>query len=473
MDNGFSITGTSFKYIRKSGSNSNSGDTTALPKLTITNNITANTIVLAGHYKEDPVLTAPGSSIQADGLVTIEGINPTTSVITGSYAAVSINDCVLINYNSINGNTGTINLNRCKLKSIINISNNTSTAILNFCEVIDSGAVGGRYIQSILKNYTANFVIAGSYITQSVVQPDCSITLNATALTNFKASFIQNNFRGVVIYSGNTYVVPQAVDLTGGGTGVVSFASRTGSYPAGATDWIHNLFSITPTVCYITNANYNADPLFRDAINNDFSVSTSSPCIGKIPTQVGRLSNTGYVQVTNQLLDFSTWTLTNITNTSGIFTITSGTTGSLVSPVITINTSVARALGELNLNGSFFYNVAVAGGTVDVNEQVPIIKTYTKQGSTITNNSPRLCLKMRLSTKNTTPSATTDADWDNNSYSGLNAGDWFIVEFKKPPKIDQNGFGNASDSYDVVNNGFPMGKYVQFTIELYNNHTQG
>jgi hypothetical protein len=172
-------------------------------------------------------------------------------------------------------------------------------------------------------------------------------------------------------------------------------------------------------------------------------------------------------------LDFSTWTLTNITNTSGIFTITSGTTGSLVSPVITINTSVARALGELNLNGSFFYNVAVAGGTVDVNEQVPIIKTYTKQGSTITNNSPRLCLKMRLSTKNTTPSATTDADWDNNSYSGLNAGDWFIVEFKKPPKIDQNGFGNASDSYDVVNNGFPMGKYVQFTIELYNNHTQG
>lgn len=483
MDNGFLITGAGYRYIRKSGSNSNNGSTTATPKQTINGNVIGSTtnVVLAGHYVE--TINYPGIggvNLVADGLVTLEGDSPSSSYFQPNYNSVSyVNGFIFLNYNIVNGNTSGANqtyYNGCRFKSINNLRGGWD--IVN-SEVLDCGIgiapelLTAGFTRSILKNSNANFTNATSYITNSIVQPDCTVTLNATSLTYFKNNFKGNNFRGLVSYSGQFYVVPQAVDLIGGGTDVVSFASRTGSYPVGATDWIHNLFAITPTVCYVTNNNYNADPLFRDVLNNDFTVSASSPCIGKIALQTGRNANTGYVQVTTQLLDLSTWTLSNITNTSGVFTITSGAVGTLTSPTITINSTVARALGELNLNGGFFYNVAIAGGTLDKNENVPRIATYTKQGVTITNTNPRLCLKMRLSTKNSTPSPTVDADWDNNGYVGLDAGDWFIVEFKKPPKLDQNGYGNADNAFDVINNGFPMGKYVQFSIELRNNNTQG
>lgn len=541
MDNGFSLTGTGYRYCRKGGSDANSGATTALPKATIqslTNLAQTNNVILAGVYRED-VSFQQATNYFADGLVVIEGVNPSASLMstTGNNGTTNY-DINYRNYAAIRA-TGISPSShiRCTFNTITDFwgLHTTNSVFINCNKTTIT--LSNQHTRPIFKN--CNIALGGStdWVRQSYVHSDCVITINATSLTNFRTNFLQNCFTGIVYHLGVGYVVPQAVDLTGGGTGVVAFGSRTGTYPAGAADWIHNLFSITPTVCYITNGNFNADPLFRDINNNDFTVSVSSPLIGKISGQIGRDANIGFVQVVTSMLDLTAWNLNNITNTLGELTITSGNSAALTSPPITINSTVARAIGEFNLNGTFAFDASQSAGTVDRNENVPVIKSYKKQGVTITNTSPRPCLKMRLSTANSTPtslnttivtysgnatvdcantslvavgmeiygdgipfgttvlslvtntsitlsanctkSVTTTAmlmvasEWDNNSYTGLDAGDFFIVELKKQPRIDQNGYGNASNDFDIVNNGFPMGKYVHFVIELWSGTTNG
>lgn len=490
MDNGFTLTGTGYKYCAKNGSDSNAGTGTTIPYLTfsklVTSSVTGSLILRGGHYVTDTISMTqhPSADVYADGFCLVEGLNPSSSNLTLNIGC-SLNGLTIKNFNSLiastNGYTG---LYFCNITNVLSHNASATCCMLLNVSAFAINFSSGYFYQNIIKNSVISFSL-GSYniLNNSIVTSDSVININSTSKSNVATSFKFNCFNGLVVNQTTLEVgvVPQAVDLTGGGTGTVAFSARTGSYPVGATDWVHNVLSQTATLCYVTNGNFNADPLFRNPTLGDFSVSPSSPVIGKITGQVGRLANIGYAQVTSQLNDFSGDTLSNITSTLGKYTITSGSSGTITSGVKTIDVNYAKPLGEINLGGDFYFDVSASGGTVNRNENVPRIFTYTKQGVLKTNTNPRLSLKVRTSTKNTTPSTAVDADWDNNSIVGVNAGDWIVINIRNVrnitdvvlPRVDQNGFGDACDEYDTLYNGLIYGKYYQYMIELHNDNTQG
>jgi hypothetical protein len=486
MDNGFTITGTGYKYCAKSGSDSNAGTGTTIPYLTFSKLVTApnnGTMILkSGHYVIDTVGLGNAAIVYADGYCILEGANPASTNLTFgvSSALYGVN---IKNFNNIISSSSSI-ISYCTFTNILYLAHNIYYCTLLNVSLFGYNAYSSVVSQCIIKNSVINLPIATySNFNKSILASDSVININDTSKSSFATNFTFNCCNGLVVNqtTGEVGVVPQAVDLTGGGTGTVVFASRTGSYPVGATDWMHNVLGQTATVCYVTKGNFNADPLFRNPTLGDFSVSPSSPVIGKIASQLGRLANIGYAQVTSQYNDFSGDTLSNITYSLGKYTVTSGSSGTITSGVKTIDVNYAKPLGEINLGGDFYFDVSVSGGTANRNENVPRIFTYYKQGVLKTNTNPRLSLKVRTSTKNTTPSATTDSDWDNNSIAGVNAGDWIVINIRnvrgitdvRLPRVDQNGFGDACDEYDNVFNGLIYGKYYQYMIELHNDNTQG
>jgi hypothetical protein len=484
MDNGFTITGAGYKYCAKNGSDLNAGTGTSIPYLTFSKlvsspNITLTLILRSGHYVTDTVTVNQSNNVYGDGFCLVEGLSPISSNLSVELSA-SLNGLTLKNFNTITINNQPNNY--CTFINILNYRGRASYAIfLNVTATTNTN--GTAYTQSIIKNSVINFTIASATLNNSIVTSDSTINITSTSKSSFATNFKFNCFNCLLVNqtTGEVGVVPQAVDLTGGGTGTVAFASRTGTYPNGATDWVHNVLSQTATLCYVTNGNFNADPLFRNPTLGDFTVSPSSPVIGKIASQVGRLANIGYAQVTSQFNDFSGDTLSNITSSLGKYTVTSGSSGTITSGVKTIDVNYTKPLGEINLGGDFYFDVSASGGTLNSNENVPRIFTYYKQGVLKTNTNPRLSLKVRTSTKNTTPSTAVDADWDNNGISGVDAGDWIVINIRNVrnltdtvlPRVDQNGFGDACDEYDTLYNGLIYGKYYQYMIELHNDNTQG
>jgi hypothetical protein len=484
MDNGFTLTGTGYKYCAKNGSDLNAGTGTSIPYLTFSKlvsspNITLTLILRSGHYVTDTVTINTANDVYGDGFCLVEGLNPISSNIISGIAS-SLNSLTVKNFNTIT--IGNQSPNYCTFINILNYSGGVLYSIfLNVTATTNTAAL--VYSQNIIKNSVINCINTGANFNNSIVTSDSTINITSTSKSTFATNFKLNCFNGLLVNltTGEVGVVPQAVDLTGGGTGTVAFASRTGTYPNGATDWVHNVLTQTAKLCYVTNGNFNADPLFRNPTLGDFSVSPSSPVIGKVTAQVGRLANIGYAQVTSQFNDFSGDTLSNITSSLGKYTITSGSSGTITSGVKTIDVDYAKPLGEINLGGEFYFDVSASGGTLNRNENVPRIFTYYKQGVLKTNTNPRLSLKVRTSTKNTTPSTAVDADWDNNGIAGVDAGDWIVINIRNVrnltdtvlPRVDQNGFGDACDEYDTTFNGLIYGKYYQYMIELHNDNTQG
>jgi hypothetical protein len=483
MDNGFTLTGTGYKYCAKNGSDLNAGTGTSIPYLTFSKLVsspnTGTMILRSGHYVTDTVAMGANSYVFGDGYCLVEGLNPISSNITFG-AATYLNGLTVKNFNTITVSNQYFRY--CTFINILNLSGSIYYSILsNVTATTNSNGV--VYSQNIIKNSVVAFPATTATCNNSIVTSDSTINITSTSKSNFATNFKLNCFNGLLVNqtTGEVGVVPQAVDLTGGGTGTVAFSARTGSYPVGATDWAHNVLSQTATLCYVTNGNFNADPLFRNPTLGDFSVSPSSPVIGKIANQSGRLANTGYAQVTSQFNDFSGDTLSNITSSLGKHTITSGSSGTITSGVKTIDVNYTKPLGEINLGGDFYFDVSASGGTLNRNENVPRIFTYYKQGVLKTNTNPRLSLKVRTSNKNTTPSTAVDADWDNNGISGVDAGDWIVINIRNVrnltdtvlPRVDQNGFGDACDEYDTTFNGLIYGKYYQYMIELHNDNTQG
>jgi hypothetical protein len=486
MDNGFTITGTGYKYCAKSGSDSNAGTGTSIPYLTfnklVTTPNTGTMILRSGHYVTDTLSASNNLFVYADGYCLVEGLYPSSSSMTLS-TNTNFYGITFKNFNRIISGANSF-FHFCTLTNILNHSNSTNNCILQNVSAFCIDSYSSSHYWAIIKNSVINFTISNyNSLSKSIITSDSVININSTAKANFATIFTFNCFNGLLVNqtTGEVGVVPQAVDLTGGGTGTVAFSARTGSYPVGATDWVHNVLSQTATLCYVTNGNFNADPLFRNPTLGDFSVSPSSPVIGRIASQIGRLANIGYAQVTSQFNDFSGDTLSNITSSLGKYTVTSGSSGTITSGVKTIDVNFAKPIGEINLGGDFYFDVSASGGTLNRNENVPRIFTYYKQGVLKTNTNPRLSLKVRTSTKNTTPSTAVDADWDNNGITGVNVGDWIVINIRnvrgvsdvRLPRVDQNGFGDACDEYDNTFNGLIYGKYYQYMIELHNDNTQG
>lgn len=442
-----------------SGNDANSGLTALLPKKTISammgvtygSGLTYG-VLLSGWYTQASGTLFLSKPIWCDGLVVIDGnsvstislgsdqiFNLGTFYVYGKSALLKIQNFALLVQGRLNRLYNTF------LKNItaIDIFNGGS---LYYCIAINVGNGATSYIPT----HVGNIVYNSSFTFISLLQTyvDFSCNLFCTGIPAITYSCISGTITKTGTLAG-VYVVPQAVDLTGGGTGVVAFASRTGSYPAGATDWLHVLLGQTPTTCYITNGNFNADALFNDASNEDFTVPTTSPLIGKGTNGL----NIGDVKVVNKVsTTASGWTFINTSGTSDVIS-TSATYGIAQSPLLTANG--LRSLGVTSVHNSLNFNVNVTAPAIQ-NDQICIIRNYTKNGVDVTNSSPRPSKLIRWTTSSiaptvngintpTTPSQFTN---DNPAITGVLAGEWVCVALGQQAYIDANGYGNGDINFD-------------------------
>lgn len=469
MANGFKRIGGS--YVSKLGNNANSGLTDALPKQTITAGLSVgsgNAIVLSGVYKESLSL---GRRLVGDGIARLDGGNIRTLSVNLSNAEAFLNFSI-INYTTVNS-LG--NYQECYLKNLTfnYVADNSSQGFTNctFINVIILPVTtgGASFTRNTLFNTIVNLstqamVLSSNYIDNSV---ECLCNQNPTP-------FVNNNFRGKFTKAGISYCVPTGSDITisGGSATVIAFASRTGSYPSGCTDWIHVGLGQTATTCYVTNGNFNADPQFVDVFNEDFSVLPSSPMIGKGSGG----TNIGNVKVTNTSLrrTATQGTPTNLTGTTDLSVESPNLTGEWVSSVITIDALNPRVFQRPTYVGNLSFDSSSAGNVPNVNDNVPWIPTYVKNGVTRNNQTLkqlRPCLLVRFSNKNIMPSATVDSDWDNGNnntttVSGILAGEYFLCELNADFRYDANGFGSADvDFNDVVNSQLAT-RYCMYKVIL-------
>ena len=472
MANGFRLVGGS--YVRQSGSAGNSGLTDALPKQTITQAAAVGSgdiIVLSGDYTESAFSNTTRKLI-ADGNVRIKGVNPLSSTFTGIP-----NNLTLQGFFTVTLTTNTTGINTiiadCTNVSLgAGVMQDNNFTYINCPSIIASNMSGANYLRpASLFNSFLDISSAGNVTFSNVYIDFYSIfklnNTNSVAPSN-------NNINGVVLRNGIYYAVPTGSDITisGGTATVVAWGSRTGTYPVLATDWLHNAYAITATACYVTNGNFNKDPRYVDVENENFDLLSDSPHIGKtIGGQFRRV-----VSQSVQSLATGFTNLVTMTGTTNL--IPSSTSGSAVSPVITLNASTPKIVGLINYGGEMNYNITSSGNTAGVNDNVPFVGTYNKNGSSTTNTGCRLCIMVRFSNKNTTPSASTDSDWDNGNnnttpITGILAGEWFLAEINQVFKYDSNGYGNGDYRFSAGNSAQIRAKYVQTKIVLVDNYSQG
>jgi hypothetical protein len=441
------------------GNDANSGLTALLPKKTIASMMGVsygggNTygVLLSGWYTQASGTLFLAKSVWCDGLVVIDGNN---------ISILQLQNDGLFNLGNsyIYGKSGTL-----KIQNFTSVTQGRSNRIYNvFFKNITSLDIGnggsiyygmivnvGNGSTSNIPTHVGNIIYNSSFTFSQLQQTyvDFGSNLFCTIVPTITYSCISGTITKTGTLAG-VYVVPQAVDLTGGGTGVVSFASRTGSYPAGATDWLHNLLSQSATTCYITNGNFNADPLFNDATSEDFTVPTTSPLIGKGTNGL----NIGDVKVVNKVsTTASGWVFTNTSGTDDIIS-TSATYGTATSPLLTANG--LRSLGFTGVHNSLNFNVNVTAPATQ-NDQICIIRDYTKNGVSVTNSSPRPSKLIRWTTSSTaptvdgnnTPTTPTQFINDNPLITGVLAGEWVCVAIGQQAYVDVNGYGNGDINFD-------------------------
>lgn len=442
------------------GSDSNSGLTTVLAKKTIGammgvtygGGLTYG-VILSGWYTQasgtltimkriwcDGIVVIDGNGISTLGFSSNESYNLGSSYVYGKSSLIKIQNWATFS-------TGTsCQVYNALFKNITAFTNGDTGSALFYSVVINcgNGATSNIYV------HRGNIIYNSSFLFTTLLQTyvDFSCNLFCTSIPTITYSCIQGTITKTGTLAG-VYVVPEAVDLTGGGTGVVAFASRSGNYPSGATDWLHVLLGQTPTTCYITNGNFNADPLFNDASNEDFTVSSTSPLIGKGTNGL----SIGDVKVVNKVATTATgWQFVNTSGTTDVIS-TSSAFGTAISPLL--SAGGLRSLGVTSIHNSLNFNVNVTAPTTQ-NDHICIIRSYVKNGVTVTNSSPRPSKLIRWTTSTTAPTVdgnntpTTPSQFtnDNPAITGVLAGEWVCVALGQQAYIDSNGYGNGDINFD-------------------------
>lgn len=472
MANGFRLVGGS--YVRQSGSSGNSGLTDALPKQTLTQGAAVGSgdiIVLSGDYTESAYSNSTRKLI-ADGNVRVKGVNSLSSTFTGVPNNLTLQGFLTVTFptSTVGSNTTVIDCANVVFpqSALVHVNNIVfvNCPNININTASSTWTNGVTLINSIFEILsTLSPVIFNMHI-------DYYSILKIIPTAN---QYLTNcNVNGLVFRNGVNYAVPKGADISisGGTATVVAFSARTETYPVLATEWLHVGVSQTATVCYVTNGNFNKDPRYVDVSNYNFDLLSDSPHINKnIGGQYRRVVTQSVQSLATGFTD-----LVDMTGTTNL--IPTATTGSATSPVITLNASTPKIVGMINYGGEMNYNITSSGNTAGINDNVPFISNYIKNGSSTTNTGCRLCVAVRFSNKNTTPSPTLDSDWDNGNnnttpVTGILAGEFFLAEINQVFKYDSNGYGNGDYRFSAGNSAQIRAKYVQTKIVLVDNYSQG
>jgi hypothetical protein len=468
MANGFRLVGGS--YVRQSGSAGNSGLTDALPKQTITQGAAVGTgdiIVLSGDYTESAYSNITATKkIIADGNVRIKGVNPLSSTFAGIPNNLTLQGFFTVTFPSSTVGTNTTVIDCANVVYTASNGYHKNNIVFVNCPNILATTVSGLW--------TASNSLINSVFENTSNVGGINMYVDYYSVLKIVGTMTNCNINGLVLKGGVYYAVPKGVDISiSGGTATVGdFSARTETYPVLATEWLHVGFSQTATACYVTNGNFNADPKYVDVANYNFDLLSDSPHVNKsIGGQYRRV-------VTQSVQTLATGFTDLVTMTGTTNLIPSSTSGSALSPVITLNASTPKIVGMINYGGEMNYNITSSGGTAGINDNVPFVGTYDKNGSSTTNTGCRLCVMVRFSNKNTTPSASTDSDWDNGNnnttpITGILAGEWFLAEINQIFKYDSNGYGNGDYRFSAGNSAQIRAKYVQTKIVLVDNYSQG
>jgi hypothetical protein len=493
MANNFRLTGT--YYVSKDGSDANSGLTADLPKLTVqaalTLVATGGTIIVgAGVYREALAKasnTAASFTIRADGHVVFEGdgVNAFTlsssnagSPITVNLTVIGVevrNYAMLFAVNSQSANVINFIWSNCIIKSPLrsdgtaSVGNATCRHFLTNCIAINTNfnhttgtANGGSIIDSILINVDFQNNARCGDLRGTYVDPTSFVMMYSVTAAVGTCNY--NNIEGGIAWPTATAVTTGTYQDIAGNYYDLTIATSTGSgtigdpfgrpYTAVASFPFAAHRALYPT---INTYSFDADPLFNDAANLNFTLQSSSPHI----LANHNYRNIGGTDIAVYKAADGTWTLTNLDLIGDAITIAVGqTSGTALSEPIEVQWPIVKGLSKLEFTGGLEFSKSITGGLTG-NNNVPAVNDYVAatQGA----KPARLTVRMRFSTQEIEPA--TSGEWDNGGY--WTAGDYEVFELNAKPKIDSQGKGNGNPDYiETTALGDVLASWVQIEVTL-------
>lgn len=483
MPNNFRLTGN--VYVSKEGSDSNSGLTPELPKLTIqaglnvlTNNQTL--IIGSGVYSEPFVSrsTSNNFSVIGDGQVILEGGGNGEFLLTlgPSTQLVDFYNITFRNYRFIRKTENT--------NDTIPRLTFTNCIVYNSCLFADTGPRLGAAVLLkpflLVKTILVNVKFSSTEITSSsgtmagYFYIYDSILINCNHLLQANRAGYGNPYLSSIAAFVNSYADSSTTLLFLNliSPSFFNFNNIQGKivmYTNGAVSGVNSvgvpLTLAQHKIDYPTfNVNsFSSDPLFNDPQNLNFTLQSSSPHIKAASDFSSNIGGTEYsVYKAASSTEFTTGaTISGLTlRGNDSYTITSSPTpGTIETAPIFLQWPAAKPLTKLEWAGSLEFDKSITAGTFG-NNNVPDWDTYTTGAGA---SPDRITVQMRFSTQQTQP--TLSSHWDNGGY--WTAGNYELFEVNSKPKVDSNGKGNGNPDYiESSALGDLVPTWIQLNIKL-------
>jgi hypothetical protein len=485
MANNFKLTGD--YYVSKDGSDSNSGLTKDLPKLTVQAGlnlvgavgVTKTVVIGAGVYTESiSKQTSAGIvTLVGDGSVVLDGGNiRTMAFLSQNSHTLIFSNMEIKNYASItttyqNGLVET-QFTDCVLK------NSTVTAILI------AGNIVTRYLRSKLIGWNDTYlpVITSSIIINSVlgnvfVFSDNYInSASNLVISSGVTSFNYNNIQCPIVLgsattvSSGTYqdIYGRYYDLSQAGTNPSGNGSLAQPYYRAQT--ASKAFSYTNHRILYPLVNINSistDPLFNNILTQDFTLQATSPMLGTASDSISNIGGTKYAgrhTAKGTTFNAGAISVTNLTFLGNDYVVSGAASGEVISAPL-FHSSTTKIIQKISYNGLYEFNKALGAGPVTGNRNVPDELVYTTgtQGA----KPDRLVYSLRYSTQTAEP--TVDAEWDNGG--NWVAGDYEVFEWNTKPSIDSATKGNGQPDFNAADTPVYLNAtWVQLKVKLRNDY---
>ncbi len=350
--------------------------------------------------------------------------------ISTSLGGSAFFDCVFDTgaYSNTDVNSSS-NFNRCVFKDLASSSIlSTTSKTFNYCQFLNVALLN---LNAAATTQTFN---------NNYVDEDSVIAIN-TYFATPATQFTNNNFRGRLRVGGVFYELKR--DKAG---------NAINPNPG-----IADIIALDANV--YARGNFSQDPEYLFVEKRDFvSVAPTSPNLFADSTGllgIGNVSSAVLLKATD-----SGWSLTNLALSSGDFVLSSGTSGTAISPVFEI-APTAQVLKLLPVSCLLNFNTTIANGLAENNN---VTATDNFASGSAGANPYFLTLEARWTDSNTAPAS--DSDYTNNGVG--TAGAWIKFLHDVQPRVDVNNLGNGDPAFVQAGSAPIRARYMQFRVTVRN-----